>query len=130
MSEPEVKEFNIACALFMKWTYLPWQEANDLKRGVPAGWYSTDPRKLNFNLKLHRPHWRGRSSLDLKFDRDWNWIQEFNLEVKKKLDISLPESAPKLFSTAESLASAIGSGDLASTVKVIQEIISLDMQDN
>jgi hypothetical protein len=120
-------QYNLACASFIGWTYITWQEANELKRGAPAGWYSTDPRKLNFNLKLHRPHWRGRSNLDLKFDRDWNWIQELNLTLQTKLDKSLAQSAPAWAHLAEPLQCAIGSGDLISTCKIIQEIVSLDI---
>lgn len=70
MTHEEILDFNKRCALFMGYKYFPYP-AED------SGW-----RKEKGHLKLLN-YYLGRTTKDLHYHSDWNWIMEIVSAIEK-----------------------------------------------
>lgn len=72
----EQHQFNKKCAEFLGWTYITWNDTNN--ENIKPGWWSKIPHN-----KITPHLYKGRSTRDLRFHWDWNWIMMVVIKIEK-----------------------------------------------
>lgn len=75
----EQYQFNKKCAEFLGWTYIGWNDTN--YENYTPGWWSNVPKITHKKLTKHL--YKGRSTRDLRFHWDWNWIMMVVIKIEK-----------------------------------------------
>jgi len=81
MDEKEIRETNKMIAKFMGYHYIPLTESRDT---VPGWWkLGINPIAICFGKRMNHGNYLARSTNELYYDRDWEWLMEVCYKIEK-----------------------------------------------